>query len=94
MNVQCHLFYHNVHNPRVQKLEKKRNLTSFSAILDHEKLGYNLTAIIEVPATKGSCRCGKTHINVSKRVCRIICYWINRHDNMQNSEIAKNLAIL
>ena len=38
---------------RVQKLEKNRIITSYSAILDHEKLGYDLTAIIEVTATKG-----------------------------------------
>ena len=74
---------------RVQKLEKKRIITSYSAILDHEKLGYDLTAIIEVTVYKRQgYRSGKTHINVSKRVCRILYYWINGHDN--NCKIQKS----
>ena len=37
---------------RVEKLEKNRIIKSYSALLDHEKLGYDLTAIIEVIAIK------------------------------------------
>lgn len=37
---------------RVEKLEKNRIIKSYSALLDHEKLGYDLTAIIEVTAIK------------------------------------------
>lgn len=38
---------------RVNKLEKEGIIKSYSAMLDHEKLGYDLTAIIDITATKG-----------------------------------------
>ncbi len=38
---------------RVQKLEQEGIVKSYSALLDHEKLGFDLTAIIEITATKG-----------------------------------------
>ena len=38
---------------RVSKLEKEGIIRSYSAVLDHEKLGYDLTAIIDITATKG-----------------------------------------
>lgn len=38
---------------RVQNLESDGIIRSYSALLDHEKLGYDLTAIIEITATKG-----------------------------------------
>lgn len=37
---------------RVEKLEKNKIIKSYSALLDHEKLGYDLTAVIEVTAIK------------------------------------------
>ena len=37
---------------RVEKLEKNKIIKSYSALIDHEKLGYDLTAIIEVTAIK------------------------------------------
>ena len=37
---------------RVEKLEKSKIIKSYSALFDHEKLGYDLTAIIEVIAIK------------------------------------------
>ncbi|MGZ5500188.1 MAG: Lrp/AsnC family transcriptional regulator [Nitrososphaeraceae archaeon] len=37
---------------RVEKLENNGIIKSYSAIMDHEKLGYDLTAIIEVTAVK------------------------------------------
>ena len=37
---------------RVEKLERNNIIKSYSALLDHEKLGYDLTAIIEVTAIK------------------------------------------
>jgi DNA-binding Lrp family transcriptional regulator len=37
---------------RVEKLEKNKIIKSYSALLDHEKLGYDLTVIIEVTAIK------------------------------------------
>jgi DNA-binding Lrp family transcriptional regulator len=38
---------------RVEKLENDGIIRSYSTLLDHEKLGYDLTAIIEITATKG-----------------------------------------
>lgn len=38
---------------RVDKLEREGVIMSYSAMLDHEKLGYDLTAIIDITATKG-----------------------------------------
>lgn len=37
---------------RMQRLENNRIIKSYSAVLDHEKLGYDLTAIIELTAVK------------------------------------------
>ena len=38
---------------RVEKLESDGIIRSYSTLVDHEKLGYDLTAIIEITATKG-----------------------------------------
>jgi DNA-binding Lrp family transcriptional regulator len=38
---------------RVEKLESDGIIRSYSTLLDHEKLGYDLTAIIEITATRG-----------------------------------------
>jgi DNA-binding Lrp family transcriptional regulator len=38
---------------RVEKLENDGIIRSYSTLLDHEKLGYDMTAIIEITATKG-----------------------------------------
>jgi DNA-binding Lrp family transcriptional regulator len=38
---------------RVERLEKDGVIKSYSANLDHEKLGYDITAIIEITVTKG-----------------------------------------
>ncbi len=35
---------------RIKKLEKEKIILGYSAIVDHEKLGYSLTAIIEIVA--------------------------------------------
>jgi DNA-binding Lrp family transcriptional regulator len=35
---------------RIKKLEKEKIILGYTAIIDHEKLGYSLTAIIEVVA--------------------------------------------
>ena len=37
---------------RIKKLEKEKIITGYTSILNHEKLGYDLTAIIEVIAQK------------------------------------------
>ncbi|MGH1568039.1 MAG: Lrp/AsnC family transcriptional regulator, partial [Nitrosopumilus sp.] len=35
---------------RIKKLEKEKVIHRYSAIIDHEKIGYSLTAIIEILA--------------------------------------------
>ena len=38
---------------RIKKLEQKKIITGYAARLDHQILGYDLTAIIEIKTTKG-----------------------------------------
>jgi len=56
---------------RIQKLETNRVIKSYSAILDHEKLGYDLTAIIEVTAVKGKITEVEKHISKFPNVCAV-----------------------
>ena len=56
---------------RVQKLEKGHIIKSYSAVLDHEKLGYDLTAIIEVTAVKGKITEVQKHISKFPNVCAV-----------------------
>jgi DNA-binding Lrp family transcriptional regulator len=56
---------------RVQKLEKEHIIKSYSAILDHEKLGYDLTAVIEVTAVKGKITDVEKHISKFSNVCAV-----------------------
>lgn len=37
---------------RIKKLEKEKIIKGYTALIDHEKLGYNLTAVIEIIAKK------------------------------------------
>jgi DNA-binding Lrp family transcriptional regulator len=56
---------------RVQDLEKAHIVKSYSAVLDHEKLGYDLTAIIEVIAVKGKIADVEKHISDFPNVCGV-----------------------
>jgi len=56
---------------RIQKLETNHVIKSYSAILDHEKLGYDLTAIIEVTAVKGKITEVEKHISKFANVCAV-----------------------
>jgi DNA-binding Lrp family transcriptional regulator len=56
---------------RVQKLEKEKIIKSYSALVDHEKLGYDLTAIIEVTAVKGKITEVQKHISKFANVCAV-----------------------
>ena len=38
---------------RIKKMEKEGIITGYSALLDHEKLGYELTVVCEVTVSKG-----------------------------------------
>ena len=56
---------------RIQKLETNHVIKLYSAILDHEKLGYDLTAIIEVTAVKGKITEVEKHISKFPNVCAV-----------------------
>ena len=56
---------------RVQKLENGHIIKSYSAVLDHEKLGYDLTAVIEVTAVKGKITEVQKHISKFPNVCAV-----------------------
>ncbi|HEY7572799.1 MAG TPA: Lrp/AsnC family transcriptional regulator [Nitrososphaeraceae archaeon] len=56
---------------RIQKLESNHIIKSYSAVLDHEKLGYDLTAIIEVTAVKGKITEVEKHISKFSNVCAV-----------------------
>ena len=56
---------------RVEKLENNSIIKSYSAILDHEKLGYDLTAIIEVIAVKNKVVEVEKIISKYQNVCAI-----------------------
>ena len=56
---------------RVEKLERDNIIKFYSAILDHEKLGYDLTAIIEVIAVKGKITDVEKHIAKLPTVCAV-----------------------
>ena len=40
---------------RMGKLEKAGIIRGYSAVMDHERLGYMLTALIEITVSKGPC---------------------------------------
>jgi DNA-binding Lrp family transcriptional regulator len=56
---------------RVKKLENDNTIKFYSAILDHEKLGYDLTAIIEVTSAKGKISEVESHIAKFPNVCAV-----------------------
>jgi DNA-binding Lrp family transcriptional regulator len=56
---------------RVEKLEKDSIIKFYSAILDHEKVGYDLTAIIEVTAVKGKITDVEKHVSKFPNVCAV-----------------------
>jgi DNA-binding Lrp family transcriptional regulator len=56
---------------RMQRLENNHIIKTYSAVLDHEKLGYDLTAIIEVTAVKGKITEVEKHISKFPNVCAV-----------------------
>src|ERR671919_1292844 len=56
---------------RVEKLERDNIIKFYSAILNHEKIGYDLTAIIEVTAVKGKITDVEKHISKLPNVCAV-----------------------
>jgi DNA-binding Lrp family transcriptional regulator len=56
---------------RLKKLEKEKIIKNYSARLDHEKLGYTLTAMIEVVAKKDSLIRIEKEISIMDNVCAV-----------------------
>jgi len=56
---------------RVEGLENDHVIKFYSAILDYERLGYDLTAIIEVTAVKGKITEVEKHIAKLSNVCAV-----------------------
>jgi DNA-binding Lrp family transcriptional regulator len=56
---------------RIEKLEKLKIIKSFSAILDDQKLGYDLTAIIEISIKKGQMALVEKEVSTLDNVCAV-----------------------
>ena len=56
---------------RIKKLEKEKIIKGYTALVDHEKLGYNLTAIIEIIAKKDKIIDMEVEISKIENVCGV-----------------------
>ena len=56
---------------RIKKLEKEKIIKGYTALIDHEKLGYNLTAIIEIIAKKDKILDMEVEISKIENVCGV-----------------------
>jgi DNA-binding Lrp family transcriptional regulator len=56
---------------RIKKLEQKKIITGYTARLDHQILGYDLVAIIEIKTTKGKMLEIEGKIAESENVCAV-----------------------
>jgi len=56
---------------RIKKLEKEKIIKGYTAIVDHEKLGYNLTAIIEIVGKKDKIVDVEEEIAKIENVCAV-----------------------
>ena len=56
---------------RVEKLEKLKIIKSYSAMLDDQKLGYDLTAIIEISAKEGQMALVEKDVSTMDNVCAV-----------------------
>lgn len=56
---------------RIKKLEQKKIITGYSARLDHQQLGYDLTAIIEVTTCKGKMLEVEQKIAENENICAV-----------------------
>lgn len=85
---------------RIKRLEKEKVIKGYSARLDHDKLGYNLTAIIEIVAKKDRLLDVEDQISSIENVCAV--YDITGHtdtiiiakfkDREELSKFVKNLS--
>ncbi len=56
---------------RIKKLEKEKIIKGYTALIDHEKLGYNLTAIIEIIGKKDKIIDMEVEISKIENVCGV-----------------------
>ena len=56
---------------RIKKLEKEKIILGYTAIVDHEKLGYSLTAIIEIVAKNDKIVDIEEEISKFENVCAV-----------------------
>ena len=56
---------------RIKKLEREKIIKGYTALVDHEKLGYNLTAIIEIIAKKDKIIDMEVEISKIENVCGV-----------------------
>ena len=56
---------------RIKKLEKEKIIRGYTTIIDHEKLGYTLTAIIEIMAKNGKVLDIEEEISKFENVCGV-----------------------
>jgi len=56
---------------RIKKLEKEKIIKGYTTIVDHEKLGYNLTGIIEIIAKKDKIVDVEAELSKMENVCGV-----------------------
>lgn len=56
---------------RIKSMEKERIVKWYAAIVDHEKLGYELTAVIEITVSKGKLLEVEKEVAKLKNVCAV-----------------------
>ncbi|NND87574.1 MAG: Lrp/AsnC family transcriptional regulator [Nitrosopumilus sp.] len=56
---------------RIKKLEKEKIIRGYTAIIDHEKLGYTLTAIIEIMAKNDKILDIEDEVSKFENVCGV-----------------------
>ena len=56
---------------RIKKLEKEKIIKGYTAIIDHEKIGYSLTAIIEIIAKNDKIVSVEEEISKFENVCGV-----------------------
>jgi len=56
---------------RIKKLEKEKVIKGYTALIDHEKLGYTLTAVIEIIAKKDKIIDIETELAKIENVCGV-----------------------
>lgn len=87
---------------RIKKLEQKKIITGYTARLDHQMLGYDLTAIIEIKTNQGKMLEIENKIAENENVCAVyditgqadvllICKFKNRDDL---SHFVKNISAI